>query len=181
MNQIIICMGTVAGLLGSPALVRAVDRAAVEIGAGDENSTRGGAAVQWDWSGDLVSLGSWSLAGYWEASLSYWDGDNGRTGNGDLGEIGFTPVFRLLPRSQWGALRPYVEGGIGVHLMSDTEFGDRDFDIAFAFGDHLGTGVRFGANEAFEVGYRFQHLSNASIGDDNPGINFHLLRLGYDF
>jgi hypothetical protein len=29
--------------------------------------------------------------------------------------------------------------------------------------------------------YRFQHLSNASLGDDNPGINFHVLHLGYRF
>ena len=174
-------MRGLTGFLAFPAPVMAVDRLAVEIGAGDENATRGGAALQWDWSPDLVSLGGWSLTGYWEASFSYWDGDNGRTGNGDLGEIGFTPVFRLWPHSPWTALRPYLEGGIGAHLMSDSEFGDRDFDIAFAFGNHLGAGVRFGADEALEVGYRFQHLSNASIGDPNPGINFHLLRLGYDF
>jgi len=31
------------------------------------------------------------------------------------------------------------------------------------------------------LGYRYQHLSNLSIGDSNPGINFHLVRLGYHF
>jgi hypothetical protein len=29
--------------------------------------------------------------------------------------------------------------------------------------------------------YRYQHQSNAGLGDDNPGINFHLMSLGYHF
>jgi hypothetical protein len=32
-----------------------------------------------------------------------------------------------------------------------------------------------------DLGYRYQHLSNAGLGDSNPGINFHLVRLAYHF
>lgn len=159
----------------------AVDGVAIELGTGDEDSARGGLAVQWEWPRELIGLGSWSLGGYWEASASYWDGDEGRSGNGTLAEIGVAPVFRIQPRAPIGAITPYLEGAIGLHLFSETEFGDRDFDIPFAFGDHLGAGLRFGSSGEFDVSYRFQHLSNASIGDSNPGINFHLLRLGYHF
>lgn len=38
--------------------------------------------------------------------------------------------------------------------------------------------TRFGA---VGIGYRFQHLSNASIAPPNDGVEFHLLRLGWRF
>jgi hypothetical protein len=31
------------------------------------------------------------------------------------------------------------------------------------------------------VGYRFQHMSNASIYNRNPGLELHLLELSYRF
>ena len=157
--------------------VHAVDGLAIEIGTGDEDATRGGAAVQWGWERELLSVGDWFLGGYWEFGFSYWDGDSGRTGTGSLGEVGFAPVFRIEPRTPIVGVTPYLEGAIGVHFMTETELGDRDFDIAFTFGDHLGAGLRLGPKGEFEVGYRYQHLSNLSIGDSNPGINFHLVRL----
>jgi hypothetical protein len=160
---------------------RAVDGVAIELGTGDEDSTRGGLAVQWDWQRELVGIGNWFLGGYWEVSASYWNGEEGRSGNGSLAEIGVAPVFRVQPRTPISGVTPYLEGAIGLHLFSETEFGDRDFDIPFSFGDHLGAGMRLGAEGKFDVGYRFQHLSNCSIGDSNPGINFHLVRLGYRF
>ncbi|MCG3200919.1 MAG: Lipid A deacylase PagL [Gammaproteobacteria bacterium] len=174
-------MCAAVAMLKFAVAAHAVDGAAMELGAGDEDSLRGGLAVQWDWPRELLGLGSWFLGGYWEVSASFWDGDEGRSGNGTLAEIGVAPVFRIQPRAPIGAITPYLEGGIGLHLFSETEFGDRDFDIPFSFGDHLGAGLRFGPRGEVDVGYRFQHLSNASIGDSNPGINFHLLRLGYHF
>lgn len=175
------CLCAAAAALQFAVAAHAVDGVAVEVGTGDEDSTRGGLAVQWDWHGELIGLGSWFLGGYWEVSASYWDGEEGRSGNGSLAEIGVAPVFRIQPRAPIGAITPYLEGAIGLHLFSETEFGDRDFDIPFSFGDHLGAGLRFGSRGEFDFGYRYQHLSNASIGDSNPGINFHLLRLGYHF
>jgi hypothetical protein len=159
----------------------AVDGVAGEVGWGEENSIRGGLAMQWDWHRELLTFGDWYLGGFWELGGSYWDGDSGRHGDASLGEIGFAPVFRIQPHSTVMGVTPYLEGAIGVHLFSDTKFGDRDFDIPFSFGDHLGAGLRFGSKGEFDIGYRYQHLSNASLGDSNPGINFHLLRLGYHF
>ncbi len=170
-----------AAMLAFAVAARAIDGVAIELGTGDEDSARGGLAVQWDWQRELVGIGNWFLGGYWEVSASYWDGDEGRSGNGSLAEIGVAPVFRVQPRTPIGDVTPYLEGAIGLHLFSETEFGDRDFDIPFSFGDHLGAGMRLGPKGEFDVAYRFQHLSNCSIGDSNPGINFHLLRLGYRF
>ena len=56
-----------------------------------------------------------------------------------------------------------------------------NFGSSFQFGDHIGAGVRFGDKGRYDVGYRYQHLSNAGIKEPNQGINFHQLRLQYHF
>ena len=78
----------------SPQLVYAFGAVAVEGGSGDRGSNRYGIALQWDWGVQWLRLGDWHLGGYWELSASYWDGDDGRTGNDSLGEFGLAPVFR---------------------------------------------------------------------------------------
>ena len=93
-------------------------------------------------------------------------------------EIGVTPVFRLQRNEKTGA---YVEAGIGAHFLSRTSIGDKRFSTSFQFGDHFGVGYRFGAKGAYDVSYRFQHLSNGAIKHPNNGINFNQLRLQYHF
>ena len=68
-----------------------------------------------------------------------------------------------------------------MHGYTEDGISDEDFDIPFAFGTHLGVGARFGANGRYELVYRYQHQSNAGLGDENPGINFHVVQLGYHF
>ena len=158
-----------------------IDAFAVEAGAGDDGIGRGGLALQWDLGVKCLSVGDWYLGGYFELSASYWEGDEGRTGTGSLGDFGLTPVFRFQKASMTYGVLPYVEAGAGVHGMTDDQLGDKDFSTEIAFGSHGGIGIRFGDRARFELGYRYQHLSNLSIGDSNPGINFHLVRLGYHF
>jgi len=45
----------------------------------------------------------------------------------------------------------------------------------------VGIGAQFGAKQQYQAGYRFQHLSNASIKKPNPGINFNQIYLQYNF
>lgn len=167
--------------LGAARPVQAIDTIAFEIGTGDDGADRVGVAVQWDWNKRWLQNGDWYLGGYWEISASYWDADNGRTGTDSLVEVGAAPVLRFQRDAATTDLAPFVELGVGLHLMSEDELEDRNFSEHFAFGSHLGAGLRFGARSQYELSYRFQHLSNAGIGDDNPGIDFHLLRLGYRF
>lgn len=164
-----------------PQLAAALDAVALEGGSGDRGINRYGIALQWDWGAQWLSLGDWHLGGYWELSASYWDGDEGRSGNDSLGEFGLTPVFRWQTAKPIYGIMPFLEAAVGVHGMTDTEIEDKDFDTEFAFGSHGGAGIRFGQEGRFELGYRYQHLSNLGIGDSNPGINFHLVRLSYHF
>jgi hypothetical protein len=108
----------------------------------------------------------WHLAGYWEFFAGIWDNADESTA-----EVGATPVFRF----QRGRL--YLEAAIGAHLVQTRISADRTFSTAFQFGTHGGMGMHSGK---YDFGLRIQHLSNSSIKQPNPGINFVLLRFQYD-
>ena len=137
--------------------------------------------AQWDWNKRWLETGGWHLGGYWDLQLGYWDNSSNNKTDSELWELAFTPVFRVQ-QNQPSAVSPYVELGIGVHLLSETSVSaQRDLGSAFQFGSHAGVGARFGPKNAFDLSYRYQHLSNAGIKEPNDGINFHILRLGYRF
>lgn len=171
-----------AAALALPTAVLALDRVTFEYGlsAGDAEVDRYGANATFDWGVQWLRTGNWFLGGYWEGGFDYWDSDPGRTGNGSLVDFHASPVFRWQ-HVVGGGFAPFLELGVGAHVATDSEIEDKDFDINFSFGSHVGGGVRFGQEGRFELMYRFQHLSNASIGDKNPGINFSLFSLGYHF
>ena len=154
----------------------------LEVGKneGDEDVERYGGAVRWNFEPAWTESDEWRLGMYVEFSVNYWDGTGGTTGEQELIDFGLTPVLRYQ-RNPTSGLAPFAEFGVGAHLHTEDGIGDRDFDIPFAFETHFGLGTRFGAQGRYELVYRFQHLSNAGLGDDNPGINFHAVQLGYHF
>lgn len=170
-------------LLAATGPALAVDRVAFEFGTTDDDradADRYGATLAWNLGGEWVKLGQWGLHTYVEAGINVWDGEKGSTGNGTLIDGHVTPVLRLQ-RDLSSGLPLFVEAGSGLHGYSETKIDGRDFDIPFAFGSHIGAGLRFGPGGEFEALYRYQHQSNAGLGDDNPGVNFHLFTLGYHF
>lgn len=156
----------------------AVHRVFLEPGAGREGDLiRIGA--QWELGKKWFTDGKWHLGALLEVDLGSWRPELGDDG---LHEIGFTPVFRLAP--SWpssGGLTPFFEAAVGAHLLSNVRFNDRNLSTSFQFGSHIGAGVFFGHDRRFSLVYRYQHLSNASIRQPNPGIEFHLVQLGYRF
>ena len=180
----------VATLLSTPYVhafdLFSPDAVAVEGGVDQRNQHRTsayrvGGALVWDWGVKWFPFHGWYLGGQWEANVGYWNGESGRTGVDQLYDFGITPVFRVQTDDRILGVYPFVEGAIGAHIFSETEFGDRQFGINYSFGDHLGAGVRFGDHGQYELNYRFQHLSNAGLGKYNSGINFHVFRLVYHF
>jgi hypothetical protein len=105
------------------------------------------------------------------AEIGYWNSDKDNRQNDNLWELGLTPVLRLAPKAS-GGMRPYLEAGLGGHVLSDTRIGERKLSTAWQFGTHLGVGLDCGR---LRIGYRFQHLSNAGIKTPNDGIDFHVL------
>lgn len=161
--------------LALPAQAQIIDGFAFEAGA-SSSTDMFSVAVQKQWSKRWLQGDAWHLGGYWEFSLAQWNREALPGERDQLVEIGITPVFRIQRNSLRGL---YVEGGIGAHLLSSTELGNKRFGSSFQFGDHLGLGYRFGANKALDIGYRYQHLSNVGIKDPNQGIDFHQIRLQY--
>ncbi|MSR14611.1 MAG: acyloxyacyl hydrolase [Gammaproteobacteria bacterium] len=159
-----------------------IDKIGFEYGksAGDAEIDRYGATATIDWSAHWLQSGSWYLGGYWEAGVNFWDSNPGRTGNDSLVDVYMMPVLRWQ-RDPASGFAPFLELGTGPHGHTESEIEDKDFDIGFSFGSHVGGGVRLGESGRYEFLYRFQHLSNAGIGEKNPGINFHLFEFGYRF
>jgi lipid A 3-O-deacylase len=149
------------------------------IGGTGGDAEMAAVAVQWDWERKWIADGDWFLGGYWELGGSYLKGDG--SGSNKILGIGITPVFRL-EKNPINNFAPYLEGGIGIHHFNKREVNDeKRLGTNFNFGDHLGVGIRFGENLKYDIGYRFQHYSNAGMTDDNSGINFHQLRFRYSY
>jgi hypothetical protein len=163
------------GLIAAPA-THAMSGAGIELGSGDDSTQMARVTARWDWDKRWNIGQDWIASGFWEAGLGYWKGDG--AGKNDLWDIGITPVFRL--RS--GISRFYLEGAIGAHFLSKSRINSqRDFGSSFNFGDHVGFGWNFGDKDRYELGYRFQHLSNGGLKAPNDGINFQQIRLGYNY
>jgi len=172
-----VVVGMALWLASLPAA--AVDGVAIEGGSTHSGSTHmGRIALQWDWDRRWFQGSERHLGGYWDLVLSHFNGDVKPGQNGDITEIGLTPVFRFQPNDFAG---PYLEAGVGIHWLSQTQIGNRRLSTQFQFGDHIGLGYRFGAKGAIDLGYRFQHYSNADIKRPNDGLDFHQARLQYHF
>ena len=179
----ILAAAIAAALLASAGNAAAGPRLNIE-GAFEESGKldvdRYGVVFSFDVVKEWFRTGNWYLNIYQEVGIHYWDGTKGVTGNDSLVEFQLTPVFRWQRDVSTG-LGLFIEAGSGIRVYTDHQIDDRDFDIPFAFGSHFGAGSRFGVNGEYELMYRYQHQSNLSIGDRNPGTNFHMFSLGYHF
>ena len=151
----------------------AVDSVSVEAGRGTHNLNMARLGVQWNAQHKWFSTEGWGLARYWDLSFGGWNG-----GHGAVYDFGLTPVFRL----ERPGGTPYLEAAIGIHILSDLDIGTgSELSTRFQFGDHIGAGLRFGAQREHDLSLRLQHLSNAGIRNPNPGVNFLQLRFQHHF
>ncbi len=163
----------------------AVDSMSVEVGTASKLRVVR-VAAQWDWDARWFESNGNHIGGHWDLSLAQWRGTRYRNipdARQDITTIGFTPVFRWQQDNKKGF---YVEGGIGIHLFSETYNNDvksngvsRRLSTAFQFGDHLGLGYVF--NNELDIGLRVQHFSNGGIKKPNDGLNMAVMRVSYRF
>lgn len=92
---------------------------------------------------------------------------------GFIGSLG--PRF-LLSRQD---LPIQLDLGISPTVLGKRKFDDANFGSHFQFTSHIG--ILFLLGEHWYAGYRFQHMSNASISSINPGLNTHLFQLNRRF
>jgi lipid A 3-O-deacylase len=167
-------------LLGSSRLA-AAEQFGVQVagGLGDRHVKKLDLGLVWDPNLTWWQIGDWHLALIGEAHVAWWHTDEGNV-HENIGEIGVTPILRFIKGS--GSIRPFVEAGAGVRLLSSPKISSTfTLSTAFQFANMAGVGVRFGGHQQYQAGYRFQHVSNGGIKEPNPGINFHQLYLQYNF
>lgn len=129
-----------------------------------------GVTVHVAWS--LIKQAKAELQLRLEASAAtFWDYET-------ASEVALVPVLRA--QLNLGAWQPFVEGGIGG---SYSNFERRDLGSDLNFLLFAGVGLRWRISQAvaLEAGYRYRHLSNASLGDTNPGLNTHQFQVGLVF
>ena len=138
---------------------RWVDSVSMTVGK-DDNSNNTDIyrfGVQNRWNRTWLDGGAWFVSGYWDAALAYWDSDIET--NSSLNDLSLTPILRLQRDAELSrSITPFSEIGVGGHLLSEKEIGDRDLSTNFQFGSHLGVGLGFGDKGRYELMYRYQHI-----------------------
>jgi hypothetical protein len=118
----------------------------------------------------------WSLSTNWSLRPRLELSTGWLTGRGDDGFIGTVGPSLVLSRQRL----PFVlVAGVSPTLLSEDTYGDKDFGIPFQFTSHAGLYWQPGSR--LELGYRFQHMSNAGLGGHNPGLNVHMFAVGWRF
>ena len=105
------------------------------------------------------------------AQLAYWRSRENNTPYSSLADVSLTPLLRWSGRRD-GVFHPYVEGGIGLHLLSTTHIGQRQLSTAAQFGQRIGGGFMFGPQHRYEAGIFVQHVSNGSVKKPNSGLTY---------
>lgn len=92
------------------------------------------------------------------------------------------PMANLTPVFEWrlatGPADVLLETGLGVAYLSRTTLGPDGYGTHFQFSHIFGLGVQY---RSWQLGARFQHVSNGNIETPNNGQDFIGLMLKYHY
>jgi hypothetical protein len=83
-------------------------------------------------------------------------------------------VALASPGGRWN-----FDGGSSVAYLSRYRFDGKHLGGRMQFISHLG--IEYLLQPQLGLGYRLQHMSNADLYAENPGVDLHLLQIGYRF
>ena len=69
--------------------------------------------------------------------------------------------------------------GLNPTIISKHEFGDENLGGPIEFTSHLG--INLFLADHYSIGYRLQHMSNGVLYEHTPGLNMHMIEMGYRF
>lgn len=124
----------------------------------------------------------WRLPWAWTLGPGWQVESHLTTGLGWLGGRGATAgLFRAGPAL---SLRPpggpfWIELGTSPTVLTRHTFGGLDLGIGFQFTSYAG--MNWDISRHWGLGYRFEHMSNASLSSSNPGLNSHTFTVYYRF
>ncbi len=144
------------------------------VGYGDQANIYG---VQAIWVPQLDSdlLVRHDLAFRLSAQIARWIARGDPAEHAALTDGSVLAELRYWPASTT-PIRPFVEIGFGLHLLSHVSIGRRDLTTAFNFGTGAAAGFSFGANGRYELAALVQHVSNADIKQPNGGLTYGGIR-----
>lgn len=93
--------------------------------------------------------------------------------NGFIGAAG--PFFEMGK----GKFPVTMELGFSPTVLSSYKFDAKDFGGDLQFTSYAG--LNWNLSETFTVGARIQHMSNGGFARPNPGVNFWMLSVRYNF
>jgi lipid A 3-O-deacylase len=129
---------------------------------------------------DIYPQWGWQLDRTWTARVMYWNAEHPQPFGKHLWDASFIPTLRLSER-RFEAAQPFVEAGIGAHLLSATALDNRSLSTAFQFGEQLAVGIRIPGRVPLTFSVRAEHVSNGRIKQPNSGVTFASFRLGIDW
>jgi len=91
--------------------------------------------------------------------------------------IGGSPIGAQVNFVHFRHIEPFLTSGGGFLYFNHRMFRQTRFN----FTAQLGGGVQFFTSDrrtAFDLGYKYHHISNANLGDSNPGLDSHMLFVG---
>ncbi|MGE0824705.1 MAG: acyloxyacyl hydrolase [Candidatus Binatia bacterium] len=101
----------------------------------------------------------------------------GRSGSMELG-LGLPVLTYYFDTGT--RLTPYIEGGLGL-LYTDL----RGYSLGghFSFMENIGVGANYflSKNIAFNASWRYRHISNANLYDDNAGLDSGVFLAGFSY
>lgn len=155
----------------------ASDRRTLSIDIGRDDTLQNRALwLGMDWQGPIYESSRFRVNGRWDINLQYWYSNESDVRNDSGYILGLTPVFRYYYKT--GGVLPYLETGIGPQLLSDVWLENDNKSTQFQFGSIVGIGL---THDQYEIGYRYQHISNNDIQTPNPDTDFHNLHFGWRF
>ena len=91
--------------------------------------------------------------------------------------IGGSPIGAQVNFVHFRHIEPFLTSGGGFLYFNHRMFQQTRFN----FTAQLGGGVQFltsSRRTALDLGYKYHHISNANLGDRNPGLDSHMLFVG---
>jgi hypothetical protein len=92
--------------------------------------------------------------------------------------VGGSPIGAQVNFVHFRRVEPFFTSGGGFVYFNHRMFGTAQ---QFNFTAQLGGGVQFfthGRRSALDIGYKYHHISNANLGNQNPGLDSHMLFIG---
>jgi hypothetical protein len=154
-------------------------RLVLEGGRGDE-LTAGG--VGWELPLEAAcdeARNRWQLGAL--IRVDRWRGREPAPAPHSIWDASITPFLRWRVAKPFDA-RLYLEGGIGVHLLSHTRINsNRELGTAFQFGEYIGASLELGREGQYSLGMRLQHISNGGVKRPNDGITYPMIVFSTSF